>query len=77
MAWVTGVGRYAWLDAEGVRHDATHWDDIPAEIDELIAFVPDTAPEPHTQEDHDAMNAFGAKFDEVFARTRDRRAKRS
>ena len=42
--------------------------DIPDEFDHLIKFVPEEPPEPHTQEDHDFINTFNDKFQEVFKR---------
>ena len=42
--------------------------DIPEKFDHLIKFVPTEPPEPHTQEDHDYINTFPEKFEEVAKR---------
>ena len=42
--------------------------DIPEEFDHLIKFVPKAPPEPHTQADHDYINTFSNKFEEVSQR---------
>jgi len=48
--------------------DYTNVIDIPKEFDHLIKFVPTEPPEPHTQADHDYINTFPNKFDEIFKR---------
>jgi|TARA_B110000444_G_scaffold196073_1_gene186655 hypothetical protein len=44
------------------------YNDIPDEFDHLIKFVLIEPPEPHTQADHDYINTFTDKFQEVFKR---------
>jgi len=44
------------------------YNDIPNEFDHLIKFVLFEPPEPHTQADHDFINTFTDKFNEVFKR---------
>ena len=48
--------------------DYTNANDIPEKFDHLIKFVPTEPPEPHTQEDHDYINTFPEKFEEVAKR---------
>ena len=48
--------------------DYTNVIDIPEEFDYLIKFVPTEPPEPHTQADHDYINTFPNKFNEIFKR---------
>ena len=42
--------------------------DIPKKFDHLIKFIPTELPEPHTQADHDYINTFPNKFNEIFKR---------
>ena len=65
-----GAGHYEWRGLDGKLDSAIHWDDLPEEMDYLVAFVPDYPPEPHTQEQHDAMAGFGDKLKEVMKRCR-------
>ena len=45
--------------------DYTNVDDIPEKFDHLIKFVPTSPPEPQTQEDHDYINTFPIKINEI------------
>jgi hypothetical protein len=54
----------------GVVNTYNHIDDIPMSFDNLIAFEPDFPSEPHTQEEHDLIDTFHAKFKEIFSRER-------
>ena len=67
-----GTGRYSWIGLDGQLAHGSHWDDIPAEIDELVAFVPDAPPQPHAQEDHELMATFPERFNEAMGRCRRR-----
>ena len=67
---MAGEGRYSWVDLEGNLQHGSHWDDLPAEMDRIVAFVPDAPPPPHTQEDHDLMATFDDRLQEVMARCR-------
>ena len=66
----TGAGRYSWIDLEGVLHHGTHWDALPAEMDRLVAWVPDTLDPPHTDAEHAAMAGLGARLQEALDRCR-------
>jgi hypothetical protein len=46
----------------------TKFEDIPTQIDMLIAFVPEIPPEPHSKEQHDEIDAWVDKFNEVMER---------
>ena len=46
----------------------TNANDIPKKFDHLIKFVPKEPSEPQTQEDHDYINTFPEKFNEIFKR---------
>lgn len=63
-------GRYSWVDTDGTLRHGTRWDDLPAEMDRLVAFVPDYPEPPHTPEDHALMAGFDAKLKEALARCR-------
>lgn len=66
----TGQGTYSWIDIHGHQRHGHHWDDLPAEMDRLITFVPDSPPEPHSAEEHALMETFGAKLQEALGRCR-------
>ena len=65
-----GEGRYSWIDLEGVLRHGTHWDDLPAEMDRIVAFVPDAPAPPHTAAEHDAMATFNDRLQEAMRRCR-------
>lgn len=67
-AAMNGAGRYEWIGTDGVRRSAKSWNDIPAAIDSLIAFVPEYPEGPHTDEEHEYMESFDAKLKEVMNR---------
>ena len=41
---------------------------IPLEFDNVIAFLPDYPPEPHTDEDHEYLETFVLVLDELMKR---------
>ena len=65
-----GTGTYRWRGIDGEFHEATHWDDLPVEMQYLIAFEPDALPEPHTEEEHAAMATFNDRLQEALKRCR-------
>lgn len=67
---MNGQGRYSWIDLDGTPRHGIHWDDLPAEMDRLVAFVPDYPEPPHTEEEHALMETFDAKLKEALARCR-------
>ena len=44
------------------------YDDIPMEFDNLISFKPDAPEPPHTQEDHEEMEKYNTKLQELMGR---------
>lgn len=67
---MSGQGTYIWIDVHGHQRHGRHWDDIPAEIDRLVCFVPDSPPPPHSAEEHFVMASYDAKLQEVLGRCR-------
>ena len=45
-------------------------EDIPQVFDNLIEFIPDYPPPPHTEEQHEYMHTFKPKLDELMKRER-------
>jgi hypothetical protein len=45
-----------------VLHTFDNFAAIPAEIDHVIEFVPEIPPEPHTDEQHREIDAWGDRF---------------
>lgn len=67
---MAGEGRYSWVGLDGELRHGTHWDELPAEMETLVAFVPDAPEPPHTQEDHDLMATFDDRLKEAMSRCR-------
>jgi hypothetical protein len=42
----------------GKLYEYTRLEDVPQSFDNLIAFLPDYPPEPHTQEQHEQIEKF-------------------
>lgn len=68
--WNVGAGFYQWIDLDGKMQTGNHWDDLPDEMDAIIAFVPDYPEGPHTQIEHEAMETFNHKLQEAMKRCR-------
>lgn len=64
-----GAGRYAVRVGNEVRR-FTHWDDIPESFDNLIEWIPDIPPEPHTQAEHEWIEGLPDKFRKALAKER-------
>jgi len=62
-----GPGRYAVV-IDGVVHRYGHWDDLPARYDNLIEFVPEIPPEPHTEAQHAAIERLPEIMRQFLAR---------
>ena len=67
MTGSLGAGRYAVRIGNEV-HRYTHWDQLPDTFDNLIEWVPDIPPEPHTEEQHGQIERLPALFREYLAR---------
>ena len=44
----------------------SNYDDIPSEFDNLISFEPEVPPEPHTEEQHEEIEAWHDKLKELM-----------
>jgi hypothetical protein len=44
------------------------YDDIPMEFDNLISFKPDAPEPPHSEEDHEEMEKYNTKLQELMGR---------
>ena len=47
-----------------------NYDDIPMVFDNLISFKPDAPEPPHSEEDHQEMETYNAKLQELMKRER-------
>ena len=45
-----------------------NYDDIPEDFEHVIKFSPDVPSEPHTEEDHEEMETYNAKLQELMRR---------
>lgn len=48
----------------------SNFNDIPLEFDNVIEFLPDCPKGPHTQEQHDEIEKYSEKLDELLKRER-------
>ena len=67
---IEGQGTYRWLNLDGTYGDGKNWNDLPAEMEALILFLPDAPLDPHTQEEHDYMETFVPRLREAMSRCR-------
>ncbi len=49
-------------------HTFENYEDIPEEFDNVIKFLPDYPPGPHTEEDHQYIHTFRSKLKELMQR---------
>lgn len=54
------------INHETIQYE--HFDDIPQKFDNLIRFEPEYPESPHSQEDHELVEAFGDKLVELMLR---------
>ena len=73
MALPDLAGRFVILD-RGEIHTFTRVSEIPAEIDTVIEFLPDIPPGPHTDEEHEFIDAIPEAFQAIMRRSRARTA---
>jgi len=64
-----GRGAYIVLVDGELRH-LDHWDQIPAEVDAIIKFLPDIPPGPHTHEQHEQIDRLTEIFQSFMQRER-------
>lgn len=62
-------GRYVVREGEELLI-FDHFEDIPLEFDNLIEFLPEFPPGPHTKEQHEVIDTLGDKLDELLKRER-------
>ncbi len=48
----------------------TQYDEIPNEFDHVIEFAPEVPPEPHTEEQHEEIEQWNTKLQELMKRER-------
>jgi hypothetical protein len=53
---------------DGDLKSYTDYYDIPMVLDNVISFVPDYPPSPHTKEEHELIESFTEKFQELMRR---------
>jgi hypothetical protein len=54
------------LDGKLMSYD--NYDDIPESFDNVVAFLPDIPPGPHTDEQHEEIKGWSLKFAELMKR---------
>lgn len=64
-----GKGAYVVL-VDGELMEFGHWDEIPAEVDAIIKFLPDIPPGPHTHEQHEQLDRLTEIFHSFMQRER-------
>ena len=64
-----GTGSYVYKD-RGEDYEVDHWDKLPASYDNLLKFVPVVSSEPHTEEQHKAINTLPAMLKDFMTRER-------
>lgn len=62
-----GDGTYKVL-VRGKVVTYTNWNDIPDSFENMISFVPDAPPIPHSEEDHKYIETFNDKLQELMMR---------
>ena len=51
-------------------HTFQRYEDIPDEFDYLIEFLPEIPPEPHTDQQHEEIEAWLPRFEQLMERQR-------
>ena len=52
----------------GVEEEYTNFEDIPKSFENVITFMPEIPPEPHTEEQHKEIELWQLKFNELMRR---------
>ena len=68
--WQIGSGFYQWVDLEGELRTGSHWDELPAEMDRLVAFIPAYPEGAHSEAEHTAMATFNDRLQAAMKRCR-------
>lgn len=53
----------------------SRYEDIPQDFDHLIEFLPEIPPPPHTAQQHDEIDAWQPRFEQLMERERARSSK--
>jgi hypothetical protein len=64
---MTLTGKFEVLKDKKV-HKFTKFSDIPESFEHVISFIPDYPEGPHTQEEHNFMETFNSKLQELLSR---------
>ena len=58
------TGKFHFLDEEYNLHKFTNYDEVPEDlhIKEIVAFLPDIPPPPHTVQQHEEIHAWNLEF---------------
>lgn len=54
------------IKIKGVLHTFDRYEDIPDEFDNVIEFMPEIPPGPHTQEQHDEIDSWIPRFQRLM-----------
>lgn len=57
-------------------HTFEHYEDIPEDFDYLIEFCPEIPPAPHTDQQHEEIEAWQPRFEQLMERERARSSKK-
>lgn len=57
-------------------HSFERYEDIPLEFDHLIEFLPEIPPEPHTPQQHEEIESWISRFEQLMERERARSSKK-
>lgn len=61
---------------KGVTETYTEYDDIPHDFDNVIKFLPEIPPEPHTEEQHEEISQWSGRLQRLMEIERKRNAGR-
>jgi len=64
---MTLTGKFEVLKDKKV-YKFTKFSDIPESFEQVISFIPDYPKGPHTQEEHNFMETFNSKLQELLSR---------
>ncbi len=65
------------LVVNGKLNKYTRWEDVPEEFDNVIKFVFEIPPPPHTQEDHDEIHRWEKRFNYLTKKEQEKENGRS
>jgi len=56
------------IKKDGILETYNKYEDIPESFDHVIKFVPSIPPSPHTKQQHDEINLWNTKLQELMRR---------